>query len=193
MATGRGQRIGIWVIAIVLTVGTLGSFVAMMLSTQNNANDLAQQQKITQEREVAAAKEAEALSAQHYESFKQYQSSPAVFDKASVGDSVATKDIEVGTGTELTADTKYQAYYILWGPDGTVIDTSIDGTKLKAPIDTSQQSLIPGWNQGVVGMKVGGVRELTIPSALAYGEQGSGEIIPPNTPLKFIVKIIATK
>ena len=47
--------------------------------------------------------------------------------------------------------------------------------------------MIGGWKKGIVGMKIGGVRELTIPSAQAYGEEGSGDDIPANTPLKFVV------
>jgi FKBP-type peptidyl-prolyl cis-trans isomerase len=109
-----------------------------------------------------------------------------------VGDKVTTRDIKAGDGAEITADTKYQAYYTGWNPKGVVFDSSIKGESLGAPIDTSQISLIQGWNEGVVGMKVGGVREITIPSDLAYGEQGSGDTIPPNTPIKFVVMIIAT-
>ena len=47
-----------------------------------------------------------------------------------------------------------------------------------------------GWYDGVEGMKIGGVREVTIPAGLAYGETGSGEDIPPNTPIKFLIMAI---
>ena len=50
--------------------------------------------------------------------------------------------------------------------------------------------MIEGWKKGLVGMKIGGVRELSIPSDLAYGKNGSGEKIPADTPLKFIVMAI---
>jgi FKBP-type peptidyl-prolyl cis-trans isomerase len=49
--------------------------------------------------------------------------------------------------------------------------------------------MIEGWNQGVLGMKIGGVRELTIPAELAYGETGSGKI-PANSPIKFVLMTI---
>jgi hypothetical protein len=52
--------------------------------------------------------------------------------------------------------------------------------------------VIKGWTDGTVGMKVGGVRELTIPSDQAYGATGSGTNIPPNTPLKFVIMVIPT-
>ncbi|HJP81518.1 MAG TPA: FKBP-type peptidyl-prolyl cis-trans isomerase [Candidatus Saccharimonadales bacterium] len=196
MATKKSQRIGIWIIAIAMTVGTLGSFAAMILSTQNTAKDQQTAQKQYEEykkQQEEAQKQATELSAKYYDSFKEYQSKPAAFDASSVGDKVTTNDIKVGDGEDVTADTKYLAYYIGWNPTGKVFDSSISGTSLKAPIDTSTTSLIEGWNQGVVGMKIGGVREITIPSALAYGEKGSGEDIPGNTPIKFVVMIVEKK
>jgi FKBP-type peptidyl-prolyl cis-trans isomerase len=196
MATKKSQRIGIWVIAIAMTVGTLGSFAAMVLSTQNTAKDQQTAQKQYEEykkQQEEAQKQATELSAKYYDSFKAYQSTPAAFDAGSVGDKVTTNDIKVGDGADVTADTKYLAYYIGWNPSGKVFDSSIDGTSLKAPIDTSTTSLIEGWNQGVVGMKIGGVREITIPAALAYGEKGSGADIPANTPIKFVVMIVEKK
>jgi FKBP-type peptidyl-prolyl cis-trans isomerase len=193
MATPKNQRIGIWIIAVVMLIGTIGSFVVMILANQNNQADQAAQNKALADYQKQVDAEATKLSAQYYPAFSEYKGAPATFDKDAVGDKVATSDLKQGDGADITADTKYQAYYIGWNPRGKTFDSSLDGDKLKAPIDTSQTSLIPGWNQGVVGMKVGGVREITIPSDLAYGEQGSGEDIPPNTPIKFIVMIIATK
>ena len=195
MATGKGQRIGIWVIAIVMTVGTIGSFAVMVLANDNAKIDQAQQQKLYadyQKKLDEQKKQGEALSSQYYAGFKPYQTTPAPFDAATVGDKVVKNDIKVGDGAELTAETTYQAYYIGWNPKGKSFDSSFDGEKLKAPLDTSEISLIPGWAEGVVGMKVGGVREITIPSDLAYKDQGSGDDIPPNTPIKFIVYVIAT-
>ena len=51
-------------------------------------------------------------------------------------------------------------------------------------------AVIPGWDQGIVGMREGGRRLLKIPSDLAYGERGSGAAIPPDTPLLFVVDLI---
>jgi peptidylprolyl isomerase len=53
-----------------------------------------------------------------------------------------------------------------------------------------QSEVIPGWEQGVEGMRVGGRRELIIPAALAYGEQGRPPVIPPNAPLVFVVDLL---
>lgn len=196
MATSKSQRIGIWVIAVVLLAGTVGSFAAMVLQGDNDRADQQQQQKLIEEYKKQLAeqqKQADELSTKYYAEFSQYKNKPTTFDMNQVGNKVATKDLKVGEGAELTTETKYQAYYIGWNPRGKTFDSSFEGEKLKAPIDTSQSSLIEGWSQGVVGMKVGGVREITIPSDLAYKDQGSGDDIPPNTPIKFIVMVIATK
>jgi FKBP-type peptidyl-prolyl cis-trans isomerase len=196
MATQKNQRIGIWIIAIVLLVGTLGSFAAMVLQGGNNRTDQQNQQKLIEEYKKQLAeqqKQADELSAKYYADFSQYKNASAAFEASQVGDKVATRDLKQGDGAEIAADTKYQAYYIGWNPKGKSFDSSFDGEKLKTPIDTSTTSLIDGWNQGVTGMKVGGVREITIPSDLAYKDKGSGDDIPPNTPIKFIIMIIATK
>lgn len=195
MATPKSQRIGIWVIAVVMLVGTIGGFLAMILEGNNAKTDQAQQNKMLEEykKEMEEQeKKGKELSATYYPQFREYQGVPADFDM-NVGDKVATRDLKEGAGVEITADSKYEAYYIGWNPKGKTFDSSFDGEALKAPVDTSQISLIEGWNEGVVGMKVGGVREITIPSDKAYGEQGSSDDIPPNTPIKFIVMIISKK
>jgi FKBP-type peptidyl-prolyl cis-trans isomerase len=101
---------------------------------------------------------------------------------------VATTDLKVDDGATLISTTAYSAYYIGWNPKGVVFDQSIENGALKAPITGG--NLITGWNEGVVGMKIGGVREITIPSDKAYGATGSGDNIPPNTPIKFVVMVI---
>jgi FKBP-type peptidyl-prolyl cis-trans isomerase FkpA len=195
MATPKSQRIGIWVIAVVMLVGTVGGFAAMVLENKNYKSDQDKQNKLLEEykkQQDEQEKRAKELSGTYYPQFKEYQGVPAVFDM-NVGDAVTTRDLKAGDGEEITDETKYEAYYIGWNPKGKTFDSSFDAQSLKAPIDTTQISLIEGWNEGVKGMKVGGVREITIPSDKAYGEQGSGDDIPPNTPLKFIVMIIAKK
>lgn len=199
MATPKKQRIGIWIIAAVMLVGTLGSFAVMVLANENNQKDQAEQQKyydeyMKQQKEQQAKADAEGkeLSNKYYDQFAAYKDTPAAFEKDSVGDTVTTKDLKVGDGALIGEGTKYKAYYVGWTPRGTVFDSSIQNGSLKTPINTADLSLIEGWNQGVIGMKVGGIREITIPSDLAYGEEGSGDKIDPNTPIKFIVMIIET-
>jgi FKBP-type peptidyl-prolyl cis-trans isomerase len=204
MATPRSQRIGIWIIAIVLTVGTLGSFLAIILGNQNNASQQAKIQKASSEYQklytdyqakskvydAQVAAQAKLLSDQYYGTFSQYASLPAKFDASGVK-SLKTQDIKVGDGEKITTKTEYSAYYIGWNPKGVIFDQSIDKGALKIPITfTSGSSMIDGWKQGMLGMNINGVRELSIPSSMAYGATGSGENIPANTPIKFVVMVI---
>lgn len=171
-----------------MAVGTLASFVAIILMNQNDSTD---QKKLTVAcSEYTKAEEAQTteLSDKYYATLNEYSSRPAEYDKATITE-LKHEDIKVGDGEEITADSSYFAYYIGWGPDGKVFDQSIDGRFLKKPLAVTPGGVIQGWSQGVEGMKVGGIRELSIPSDLAYGETGSSSI-EPNTPLKFIVMII---
>lgn len=196
MATTKAQRIGMWIIVVFMAVGTIGSFAIIVLANQNQATDqgkvnamLAQYQKDTNAYQAKVDAQTKQLSDQYFTTFNQYASQAAAFDKTSVKDLQKT-DLVVGTGAALTSQSSFTAYYIGWGPDGKVFDSSINSSALKAPLAVTPGSVITGWTEGVDGMKVGGVRELTIPSDLAYGSTGSGSTIPPNTPLKFIMMVI---
>ena len=76
--------------------------------------------------------------------------------------------------------------------------TLMNGTKFDSSLDRGQPfsvslgagSVIPGWEQGLLGMRKGGKRKLTIPSHLAYGERGIGGVIPPNATLVFEIEMI---
>lgn len=199
MAT-RGQRIGIWIIAAFMLVGTIGSFIAIVLSNSNQQSDKDRAQTLyaAYQKEAAAYQvkvdaQAAELSKQYFDSFNAYSSKPAAFDAKGVTE-LKTEDLVVGTGADISADSSFSAYYLGWNPTGKVFDGSINDTKdaLKAPLAVTPGGVIEGWTKGVVGMKVGGIRELSIPSAQAYGETGSGTDIPANTPIKFIVMIIPT-
>lgn len=196
MAVTRAQRVGIWIIAVFMAIGTIGSFAIIVLANENTARDQAkfnelqaEYQKQNTEYQTKVAAQASELSEEYFDKFNQYADRPAAFDAAGVTELTKT-DIVVGTGEEITADSTFTAYYLGWNPTGKVFDGSIDGETLKAPLEVAPGSVIQGWSEGVVGMKVGGVRELAIPSNLAYGETGSGEDIPANTPIKFVVMII---
>lgn len=190
MAATRGQRIGIWIIAIFMGIGTIGSFAIIVLANQNAKNDQTRYTQLQTEYQNKVNDQTKELSDKYYEKFKQYESRVATFDGASVTE-LKTEDLAVGDGEALTAESSFTAYYIGWTPDGKIFDQSIDGNKLKAPFEASPGRTIKGWSNGVAGMKVGGVRELTIPSDQAYGASGSGSIAP-NTPLKFVMMVIPT-
>lgn len=198
MATPKSQRIGIWIIAIVMVIGTIGSFAVMVLASQNSNVDQSRIKELSEQYkkdyEAYQAKvnaQATELSGKYFAEFNHYAGRPTKFDRDSVK-SLEKNDIKVGDGAVLGKDATFTAYYIGWTPDGKVFDSSIDGGTLKAPFSAAPGGVIKGWTKGVEGMKVGGVRELTIPSDDAYGEKGSGESIPPNTSLKFIIMVIPT-
>ncbi len=104
---------------------------------------------------------------------------------------LVTKDIIVGTGqTAKAGDTVTVNYVGVLYKTGKEFDSSWSRNQ---PFTTalSNGSVIPGWVQGIPGMKVGGRRELIIPASLAYGKAGSPPTIPPNSPLVFVVDLIS--
>ncbi len=105
---------------------------------------------------------------------------------------LATKEIITGTGSEAKNGVPVSVNYVgaLYS-NGKVFDAS---WKRKEPFQFTlgKGQVIPGWEQGVVGMKVGGRRELIIPANLAYGAKGSPPAIPPNAPLIFVVDLLGT-
>jgi len=189
MSTSRSQRIGIWIIAVVLAIGTIGSFFVVILANDNQSKDQASMQKQYAEYQAKVQAQTDELSKKYYGTLSEFASRVASYNADEVT-SLATVDLKEGDGETIGDNTTYSAYYIGWNPEGKIFDQSIDGTKLKAPLPGS--GLIKGWTEGVKGMKLGGVRELTIPADLAYGDTGSGDLIPPHTPIKFIVLAIPT-
>jgi peptidylprolyl isomerase len=102
------------------------------------------------------------------------------------------KDLIKGTGPEAKAGQTVTVNYVgVLYKGGTEFDAS---WKRKEPFSfpLGKGQVIAGWDQGVPGMKVGGRRELVIPSSLAYGAKGSGSTIPPNAPLVFVVDLLGT-
>ncbi len=100
------------------------------------------------------------------------------------------KDLVVGTGPAAkVGDTLTVNYVGVSATTKKVFDSSWSrGTPFTF---TLGGQVIPGWNQGLVGMRVGGRRQLIIPPQLAYGAQGAGGVIPPNDTLIFVVDLIA--
>jgi FKBP-type peptidyl-prolyl cis-trans isomerase FkpA len=100
------------------------------------------------------------------------------------------EDTTVGTGTVAEAGKTVTVQYTGWLTNGTKFDSSKDhGQPFTFQLGAGQ--VINGWDQGVVGMKVGGVRKLTIPPSLGYGASGAGRgVIPPNATLVFEVELL---
>ena len=101
-------------------------------------------------------------------------------------------DEVVGTGDEAVAGKTVSVNYLGTLTDGTKFDSSYDRNQ-PFEFKLGGGQVIQGWDQGVMGMKVGGKRTLTIPSELGYGTRGAGGAIPPNADLIFDVELLGVK
>jgi len=105
---------------------------------------------------------------------------------------VKIEDVQVGTGAVAVPGTTITVNYTGTLTDGTVFDSSYTRNE-PFTLQLGAGQVIPGWEQGLEGMKVGGKRKLTIPPSLGYGAQGSGNVIPPNATLIFEVELLDVK
>ncbi len=207
--TPNTQRIGIIVIAVIMLVGTLGSFAMFVLA---NDNAVTEQERLTREyqemieaQQKEMAEQTEKLTNEYLAAFKEHEGRVSEFDAEAVGEEVTHIDLKEGDGELIGDDSVYRVFYMGWNPKGKMFDSSftIDKTGLSLPLGHRADGMwefpggqvgnvIEGWEKGVIGMKIGGVREITIPSDLGYGELGGSNPadIPPNTPLKFIIMAI---
>jgi len=108
-------------------------------------------------------------------------------------------DVRAGEGTEATSGRVVTVHYTGWlynegatDRKGTTFDSSRDRNE-PFSFRLGAGEVIPGWDQGVAGMKVGGQRTLTIPPQLGYGARGAGGVIPPNATLVFDVELLGVK
>lgn len=104
---------------------------------------------------------------------------------------LVVKDLKTGTGAEAKSGDQVSVQYIgVLYDNGSKFDSSYDhGQPFSFKLGGGQ--VIPGWDQGVAGMKVGGRRELIIPPDLAYGAQGQPPTIPPNATLVFVIDLVS--
>jgi len=99
------------------------------------------------------------------------------------------EDVIVGEGGVACAGQSVSVHYTGWLTDGTKFDSSKDRND-PFEFDLGGSSVISGWDEGVVGMKIGGTRKLTIPPQLGYGARGAGGVIPPNATLVFEIDLL---
>ena len=201
LKTSWKQRLAIIAIAVLLLGITVATYIGLVISNNasksSSSTDTSKTDEIYQ-RYTAKSEELNALASSiasnYFDAMKGYKSNVKGYNEESANNSGLQKeDIKVGDGTEVTEEWKdYYAYYIGYCADESVFDSSFDSfenpTTLKSPI-SGNKSLIAGWSQGVLGMKVGGVRQITIPGELAYGE--TREICGgTNKPLRFIIMAV---
>lgn len=193
VSTTKSQRIAIWVIAIVMAVGTIGSFFIFMLPAAQTP--VKSQAQIDYEKQLAEAQKAQAeaekkcpnTSTKPVATLDPAPTVPAISAVSSVPE-LKTEDVTVGDGAEVNAGDCVELFYHgVLAKDAKAFqggDNYANGTPYRALTN----GFVPGFAEGLVGMKVGGERLVYIPSAKAYGSSGSGEI-PANADLIFAIRV----
>jgi len=113
----------------------------------------------------------------------------SLFMTAANAEELEINVLQAGDGPEAVSGAEVTVHYTGWLMDGTKFDSSVDrGEPFTLTLGAGR--VIPGWEQGLEGMRVGEVRELIIPPGLAYGARGAGGVIPPNATLRFEVELL---
>ena len=201
--TSPRQRIVIVLIALLMLLSTFALYASIVLSSNGSsssaetsaltAEEEARYQELLAEYQDKVNAQASELSSKYFDEFATFKSRVKSFNAADVTD-VTWTDLKVGDGEEVNSGdfVEYSAYYIGWLSDETVFDSSFDDaskpTALNSPLAGTTE-MIQGWKDGIQGMKIGGIREISIPSALGYGDQDQGSI-PANSPLRFVVMLV---
>jgi len=101
-------------------------------------------------------------------------------------------DIEVGEGPAAVSGKEVTVHYTGTFPNGKKFDSSRDRNEPFA-FKLGAGQVIKGWDEGVAGMRIGGKRKLFLPSSLAYGKRGAGNVIPPDAALEFDVELLGVE
>lgn len=183
MATKKAQRVGIWVIAAAMIIGTVGGFAAMMLAPKNEAADQARLQedfKKYQDEQLKAQEE----SAKANRALDGYTAE--AFDPATAKE-LKVEVLKQGEGEVLKSDSSVTVNYFGWTTDGKIFDSSNKNGTV-TPVDLSLSGVIEGWKEGLTGVKAGSTVKLTIPADKAYGSEDTGTGQPVG-PLQFIIEV----
>jgi FKBP-type peptidyl-prolyl cis-trans isomerase len=184
MATSKSQRIGIWIIAVVMVVGTIGSFFIVVVANQNAKDD----QQRAQENYEQQLEQYKKLQEEAQKANRPLEGYKATAFDADTVTKLQTEVLEEGKGKVLKSDSTILANYFGWTADGEIFDSTKKKDKKAEPIEFSLQEVIEGWTKGLTGVKVGSTVRLTIPADQGYGSEddGSGR---PFGPLKFIIQV----
>lgn len=198
LRTSPRQRIFISLIAI-LMLGSMVTGYALIIANGGKSNAAVSSDSGIDEEKIYELEEKyhvvedkfKEISRADFDKFMAYKSEIKAYNEATANSNgVQTRDLKVGSGRELVdGDTNYLAYYVGWCADESIFDSSFDDNKNPtafSKILDASLGMIEGWNIGVVGMRLNGVREVTISSELAYGS--SMEICGGyDKPLKFLI------
>lgn len=201
LKTSVGQRVVIFVIAFFMLGSIIASYAAILVGNSKNSESSGSAKQLSSDRiayyqdkyaeKLAAFKE---VSKKDFEKFKPYTSEIKAYNEASANEGeVQTRDVVKGNGRVIgEKDSDYLAYYVGWCADESIFDSSFDSnsspTAFAKALDISM-GMIEGWYIGAQGMKLGGIREITIPGKLAYADQT--EICGgKNKPLRFLIMAV---
>ncbi|MBR3115641.1 FKBP-type peptidyl-prolyl cis-trans isomerase [Candidatus Saccharibacteria bacterium] len=201
LKTSPKQRFFIILIAVIMLGSMIASYAAIVLNGSSGSSSDEDSSKISEEKTAEYEEAYEKKVAEFaektkddYKKFVAYKSEVKAYNETSANEGgLKTKDLLEGSGEEVKEDgSNYMAYYVGWCADESVFDSSFDDndnpTGFSRALDPSM-GLIEGWTQGMKGVKIGGIRKITIPGELAYGD--SKEICGgTNKPLKFIVMAV---
>lgn len=184
-----GQRTFALVIALIFLVTTVATGVLVVASIVNDSkNDASETATSTADTQTTN----EASCPIGTESGQEKLGVPEIYKATADVTALEKTDLEVGTGAEVKAgDCVIAKYYGTLATSGEMFDENFT-TDSGLSFQAGAGSVIQGWDEGVLGMKIGGTRRLVIPSDLAYGENGAGSI-PANADLVFVVKITGFK
>jgi len=110
-------------------------------------------------------------------------------DKEAMNGELIIEDLKVGEGSEVVKYNIVTVNYTGWLTDGTKFDSSLNPGRSPFRFTVGGGQVIKGWDEGLIGMKVGGKRKLTIPPDMGYGNRNAGSI-PPNSTLIFEVDLL---
>lgn len=199
LKTSTKQRVFIILIAIIMVGSIIASYIAIVINgskgSSSSSDTKVDEAKVAEYQKAYEEKVTEFKDAtkSDFEKFAKYESEIKAYNESSANDNgVQKRDLSEGSGKTIEG-TNYLAYYVGWCADETVFDSSFDdkdNPKAFSKVLDPSLGMIEGWTTGVEGMKLGGIREVTIPGNLAYGDQM--EICGGyNKPLKFMIMAVA--
>ena len=186
MATGKGQRVAAFLLALMFLATTLGAAGYVIYQLRTESTGLVDETPV----DTTQSEDTADTCGQGTMTPVEPRAVPEVTTAETPVTELQTIDIVVGDGAEVQpGDCVGALYYGTLATTGEKFDGNYETGQ---PIEFSLDGVIPGWTQGIPGMKVGGVRRLVIPAELAYGAQANGGI-PANSDLVFEVHIVSTR
>ena len=196
LRTSPKQRFFIILIAVLMVGSIVAGYAAIVIAGSQGSS--AAQSEVDEAKLAEYAEEYADLQSKFtemaqgdFDKFIKYKSEVTGYNETTANaGGVETKDLKEGSGREIGEDdTDYLAYYVGWCADETIFDSSYNDKSNPtgfAKILDASLGMIEGWNLGVTGMKIGGIRVITVPGELAYGD--TMEICGgKNKPLKFMI------